>query len=99
MNGISNLTAAVLLIKKKSGIFLGGLFGVTLMLWIGIQFYIFPFNFMSTSYFIFWLCQAITGYAAWVFSGLEAFSVRISDYPHIGTNPKRLVVFFRAWAM
>lgn len=49
VNGISNLTAAALLFAgKKSGVFLGGLFGVTLMLWICIQFYMFPLNFMST---------------------------------------------------
>ena len=43
---------------------LGGVFGVTLMLWICIQFYMFPLNFMSTTYFIFGLAQAATGYAA-----------------------------------
>ena len=68
VNGLTNLTAAVLLLrKKKSGIILGGIFGVTLMLWICIQFYMFPLNFMSTIYFIFGLCQAAAGYAAWVF--------------------------------
>lgn len=36
VNGLSNLTAALLLLlKKKSGVILGGLFGITLMLWIG----------------------------------------------------------------
>ena len=66
VNGLTNLTAAVLLLKKrKSGVILGGVFGVTLMLWICIQFYMFPLNFMSTIYFVFGLCQAITGYAAW----------------------------------
>lgn len=66
VNGLTNLTAAVLLLKKrKSGVILGGIFGVTLMLWICIQFYMFPLNFMSTIYFVFGLCQAITGYAAW----------------------------------
>ncbi len=95
VNGLTNLTAAVLLfLKRKSGIVLGGIFGVTLMLWICIQFYMFPFNFMSTIYFIFGFCQAATGYAAWIFSKQEAFSVRKADYPHIGTNPKRLVVYF-----
>ncbi len=65
VNGLTNLTAAVLLLKKrKSGVILGGVFGVTLMLWICIQFYMFPLNFMSTIYFVFGLCQAITGYAA-----------------------------------
>lgn len=95
VNGITNLTAAVLLFaKKKLGVILGGLFGVTLMLWICIQFYMFPPNFMSTAYFIFGLLQAVTGYAAWVFGKQEEFVVHISDYQNIGTNPKRLVVFF-----
>ena len=67
VNGLTNLTAAVLLImRRKSGIILGGIFGVTLMLWICIQFYMFPLNFMSTIYFIFGLCQAVTGYVTWV---------------------------------
>ena len=66
VNGLTNLTAAVLLLrKKKLGVILGGIFGVTLMLWICIQFYMFPLNFMSTSYFVFGLCQAVTGYIAW----------------------------------
>lgn len=95
VNGISNLTAAVLLfMKKKSGVVLGGVFGVTLMLWICIQFYMFPANFMSTSYFIFGFLQAVTGYAAWVFFRQESFKVDESDYKNIGTNKKRLVVFF-----
>ena len=66
VNGLTNLTAAVLLFrKKKIGVILGGIFGVTLMLWICIQFYMFPLNFMSSIYFVFGLCQAITGFAAW----------------------------------
>ena len=66
VNGLTNLTAAVLLLRKqKSGVILGGIFGVTLMLWICIQFYMFPLNLMSTAYFVFGLCQAITGCAAW----------------------------------
>ena len=66
VNGLTNLTAAVLLLrKKKLGVILGGIFGVTLMLWICIQFYMFPLNFMSSIYFVFGLCQAVTGYVAW----------------------------------
>ena len=66
VNGLTNLTAAVLLLKRKRlGVILGGVFSVTLMLWICIQFYMFPLNFMSTAYFIFGLCQALTGYVAW----------------------------------
>ncbi len=47
VNGITNLTAAgLLLARKKSGAVLGGIFGVTLMLWICIQFYMFPQYFL-----------------------------------------------------
>lgn len=95
VNGVTNLLAAgLLLAKRKAGIILGGIFGVTLMLWICIQFVIFPLNFMSTAFFIIGLCQALTGYAAWVFYRQEQFVVRESDYPNIGTDPKRLVVYF-----
>lgn len=95
VNGLTNLTAAALLLaRKRAGAVLGGIFGVTLMLWIGIQFYMFPLNFMSTAYFIFGLCQAAAGYAAWVFRKQEAFTVNRADYPHIGDDPTRLVVFF-----
>lgn len=75
VNGITNLTAAALLLSgKKAGIILGGVFGVTLMLWICIQFYMFPANFMSITYFIFGLLQAVTGFAAYVFFRQEAFA-------------------------
>lgn len=95
VNGITNLTAAVLLLmKKKSGIILGGIFGITLMLWICIQFYMFPPNFMSTIYFIFGFLQVATGYAAWVFYSQESFSVDEKSYQNIGTNSNRLVVYF-----
>ena len=66
VNGITNLTAAVLLFKRKTlGVKLGAIFGITLMLWICIQFYMFEFNFMSTAFFVFGFCQAVTGFAAW----------------------------------
>ena len=95
VNGLTNLTAAgLLLTRKKSGVVLGGVFGVTLMLWICIQFYMFPLNFMSTAYFLFGLAQAGTGYMAWVFGKQEAFHVDPGAYPNIGTDPSRLVVYF-----
>lgn len=47
VNGLTNLTAAWLLVKKRCGGVLGGVFSVTLMLWIGIQLYVFPSSFMS----------------------------------------------------
>lgn len=95
VNGLTNLTAAVLLLrKKKVGVLLGGLFGMTLMLWICIQFYIFPPNALSTGFFLVGLAQATTGYMAWVFEKQEEFRVELSDYPNIGTDDSRLVVFF-----
>ena len=95
VNGLPNLLAAALLrARRKSGLVLGGVLGVTLMLWITIQFVIFPLNFLSTAYFIFGLAQAATGFAAWVFAQQEAFSADRADYPHIGQDPTRLVVCF-----
>lgn len=95
VNGVTNLTAAgLLLAKRRGGAVLGGVFGVTLMLWICIQFYIFPLNFMSTAYFLFGAAQAATGCAACVFRKQEAFRADAADYPGIGKNPERLVVFF-----
>lgn len=95
VNGLTNLTAALLLfLKKRLGVILGGVFGITLMLWICIQFYMFPANFMSTIYFIFGFAQAVTGYIAYVSARQEEFTVRRDDYPNIGTHPERLVVFF-----
>jgi len=95
VNGLTNLTASVFLfLKKKIGVILGMTFGITLMLWICIQFYMFPMNFMSTIYFIFGICQFLTGYAALVFKKQEDFHIDISDYPNIGKNKDKLVVFF-----
>ena len=95
VNGLSNLTAAGLLFaRKKAGVILGGVFGVTLMLWICIQFVIFPLNVMSTLYFIFGLAQACTGYAAYVFMRQESFTVDTAKYKNIGRDKTRLVVYF-----
>lgn len=95
VNGLTNLTTAGLLFaRKKCAPMLGGIFGITLMLWICIQFYIFPMNFMSTSFFIFGFLQAATGYAVCVFQRQEAFCVIPEDYPNAQTNPKRLVIYF-----
>lgn len=95
VNGLTNLTAAwLLLVKRKAGVVLGGISGVILMLWICIQFYMFPPNFMSTIYFIFGFAQAATGCAALIFQKQEAFSVEIKDYMNIGTDKSELVVYF-----
>ena len=95
VNGITNLTAAGLLLSKKhSGVITGGIFGVTLMLWICIQFNMFPLNFMSTIYFVFGAAQAATGYAAWVFERQETFQTAVPVCPGAAAETGRLVVFF-----
>ena len=95
VNGLTNLTAATLLLAKKHlGVVLSGVFGVTLMLWICIQFVILPANFMSAAYFLFGLAQAATGYAAWVFYHQEQFATNPADYSNVGKDATRLVVYF-----
>ena len=95
VNGISNLIATFLLIKnKKSGIILGTVFGFTLILWIIIQFIIFPMNALSTSFFIFGIIQFITGYMTYVFYNQEQFRIDMSNYKNIGMNKDFVVVYF-----
>ena len=90
VNGISNLIATYLLVKnKKIGIILGTVFGFTLMLWIIIQFIIFPMNILSTSYFIIGIIQLITGDMTYVFYKQEQFKVNIDNYKNIGKNTGR----------
>lgn len=95
VNCITNITASVFLfLKKKVGMILGLIFGITLMLWIIIQFVIFPCNFLSTAYFIIGILQALCGIIGLVFYKQEQFEFNAEDYPNIGTNHKNLVVFF-----
>lgn len=95
VNGISNLISAGLLFcKKKAGIITGMIFGLTLMLWIIIQFIIFPLNFMSTSFFVFGFLQFLTGYICLVGYKQSQFSFKVEDYKNIGKDKTKLVVFF-----
>ena len=95
VNGLTNLTAAALLFaRRKSGIVLGGVFGITLMAWIVIQFVIFPLNFMSTIYFVFGILQAVTGYVCYVGYMQSNFRFDPSDYHNVGTDHTKLVVYF-----
>ena len=95
VNGISNLIATYLLIKnKKSGIILGTIFGLTLMLWITIQFIIFPTNILSITYFVVGIIQLITGYMTYVFYTQEQFKFDQNEYKNIGKNKDVLVVYF-----
>lgn len=95
VNGLSNLLAVYLLIKdKKSGIILGSIFGFTLMLWITIQFIIFPMNVLSTTFFIIGLIQLITGYMTYVFYSQENFIFDITNYKNLNKDKNTLVVYF-----
>lgn len=95
VNGLTNLTAAYYLINnKKIGIILGTIFGITLMLWITIQFIIFPTNIMSTTFFIIGLLQTIIGYMTYVFYTQENFKINENNYKNIGKNKETLVVYF-----
>ena len=84
----------MLIKKKKLGYVLGGIFGITLMLWITIQFVIFPMNILSISYFVFGFIQLITAYMCFVWDKQESYVVDVSRYINIGKNDKELVVCF-----
>lgn len=63
-NGLTNFIAIVLIFRRsKYGPLAGMLCGIVLMLWICVQFVIFPRNFLSITYFIFGALQAINGFA------------------------------------
>ena len=95
VNGITNLTAAALLFaKKKAGTILGGVFGLTLMMWITIQFVIFPANFMSTTYFIFGALQLLTGILCYVGYEQSLWSFKKSEYKNVGRDKSKAVVFY-----
>ena len=84
VNGITNISAYILLLKnKKLGVVLGMTFGITLMLWITIQFIIFPMNILSTMFFIFGLLQFITGYITYVFYTQNEFKFDIDNYKNM----------------
>ncbi|MDR2511980.1 MAG: hypothetical protein LBC89_05935 [Bacteroidales bacterium] len=60
INGIPQITTAILLIKRHKLAPLAALAcGILLMLWICIQFVIFPLNFMSCIYFVFGVAEFI----------------------------------------
>ena len=39
----------------------------------------FPLNFMSTAYYLFGLCQAVTGFAAWKFHKQEKLKTKSEE--------------------
>lgn len=95
INGLPNILTVYLLIKnKKSGIILGTILGFTLMLWIMIQFIIFPMNILSTSFFIIGIIELLTGYMTYVFYVQENFIFNISDYNNPNKDKTTLIVYF-----
>ena len=62
VNGATQLLTAWFVWKKiRIAPLFGTCCGILLMLWICIQFVIFPLNFMSSAYFIFGMLQMLTG--------------------------------------
>ena len=95
VNGLTNIVSAVLLFaKKKLGIILGLLFGITLMMWIIIQFIIFPFNIMSTSFFIFGFLQFVTGVICLIGWEQSQFKFDEKNYKNVGVKSSKIVIFF-----
>lgn len=95
INGVSNALASVLILRnKRSGYVLGTIFGLTLMLWITIQFVIFPFFIIDLVYFLFGVFQMIFGYVALVSYNQVYFSISEEDYTEISNDSDTLVVFF-----
>ena len=63
VNGITNTISVILIFRKNKYAAVSGMIcGMILMLWISVQFYIFPLNFMSTLYFVFGILQAVNGW-------------------------------------
>ncbi|MGN1104613.1 MAG: hypothetical protein ACI4QI_07040 [Candidatus Coproplasma sp.] len=95
VNGITNAVATVFIFKnKRIGYVLGTVFGLTLMMWITIQFVIFPFFAIDLVYFIIGILQLIFGYVAWVSYNQVNFKFSEEDYPAIDKNSKTLIIYF-----
>ena len=95
VNGISNTIASILMLRnKRIGYVLGTVFGFTLMLWIIIQFVIFPMNALDIIYFTLGVLQLLTGYIALVSYNQAFFKFDENDYREINKESKTLVIYF-----
>lgn len=95
VNGVTNILAFILIIlNKRIGYILGTVFGFTLILWIIIQFVIFPTNALDIIYFTLGVLQLIIGYIALVSFNQVNFKFNESDYQNINNESKTLVVYF-----
>ena len=98
VNGLSNLAAFVLILcGRRIGYILGWVFGITLMLWICIQFWLFApmVAVLDVLYIIFGFLQFVCGYMAYVGFMQHMFRFDAMDYPDINPeNRDGLVVYF-----
>ena len=95
VNGISNTVASILMLRnKRVGYVLATIFGFTLMLWIIIQFVIFPMNALDIIYFTLGVLQLLVGYIALVSYNQYYFYFDENDYPNVNRESKTLVVYF-----
>lgn len=97
VNGITNITAFILiLLNKKIGYILGMVFGITLMVWIGIQFYLFAPEVyaLDVIFMIFGFLQFVCGLLAYVRYMQSIFKFDILDY-EIQNNDVAVVYFSR----
>jgi len=63
VNGLTNTISVFLIFSRNKYAALSGMIcGIILILWVFVQFYIFPLNFMSILYFVFGILQTITGW-------------------------------------
>jgi len=66
VNGGTNFISFFLIYRKRRYAALSVMCcGIILMLWITLQFVIWDFNWLSNTYFIFGMLQAVTGYMYW----------------------------------
>ena len=94
VNGISNMIAfALLMANRKSGVVLGSIFEVKSMLWIVIQFVVFPPNFMFTIFLIFGFLQFVAGVCCYVGFEQGKFTFDEKDYGNIGGESALLFYF------
>lgn len=95
INGIPQIVCFFLLLKnKKSGAILSYILGIILMMWISIQFFIYPMNVLSISYFIFGLLEFIIGWICYVGFMQSQFVFHKEDYLNAQDHPEKLVIFF-----
>ncbi len=94
VNCVPNLVAAYYLFRKQyKGAVLGTTFGLTLMLWITIQFFLFESNPLSNAYFIFGLLQLIAGHGLMACTRRDEFHFDPAEYPAVNQGGSTLVVY------